>query len=741
MMHRRKDGRELPVEIHSRPTDIEGRRCIITVVRDITERKHIDDRLQLTAAVLDVLNRSADTRTMIRDTLKLIKDMTGFDAVGLRLRQGDDYPYYEQSGFLDGFLVEENFLCARGGDGAVLRDADGRPVLECTCGMVLAGRTDLGMPNFSASGSWWTDRASDLLAIPPQAERRVNPRNRCVHAGYQTVALIPVRVGQAIIGLLQFNDRREDFLYPGQIRFFESLATSMGMALERKQAEEALQRSRAEWENIFQAIGQPAVVMDVRHSIILANQAMLAAAGKTMDELRGLKCYQIFHGTADTGPATACPMEQALRSGKQELQEVESELLHGTFLMSCTPVRDAAGQIEKMIHVATDITELKRLQQAQKMESVGRLAGGVAHDFNNILQTILGYSDLLMNSIPPEDGRYSDVQEIHRSGERAAALTRQLLAFSRRQMLMPHVASLNDIVVNFVKMLTRLIGENVNLKLDLAPDLRRVKVDAGQIEQVLMNLAVNARDAMPGGGQLAIRTANIALEDEDLAQHADGRAGRFVVLSLTDNGAGMTREVQAKIFEPFYTTKGRGQGTGLGLSTVYGIVRQHEGWIAVYSEPGHGSTFKIYLPAAEDAERDAESAVSPLIAAPAGAGQCVLAVEDDILVRKLMLILLKEAGYRVVAAATVEDARAAFAEHAGEIEVVVSDVILPDGNGIDLARELLQRKAGLRYVLTSGYADIHTRWPEIVQHGWRFMTKPFSRNDLLNAVHDALRQG
>jgi PAS domain S-box-containing protein len=522
----------------------------------------------------------------------------------------------------------------------------------------------------------------------------------------------------------------------GGQRFFLSIILDI---TERKRVEAALQRSKEDWENIFQAIGQPAAILDPNYGIIAANRALLQASGKTMDELRSLKCWNVFHRSDATGPSPECPLERALHSGHQEVAEVEVQALGGTYLISCTPVLNATGQVEKVIHIATNITEFKRLQhaflQAQKMETVGKLAGGVAHDFNNILQTILGYSELLLKNTPATDERHHDLLEIQRSGERAAILTRQLLAFSRKQMLMPRVYVLNDIVVNLAKMLARLLGENVQLKLELAPDLARVNVDSGQMDQVLTNLAVNARDAMPAGGLLAVRTANLHLRVEDLPFHPEGRAGHFVCLSMTDNGTGMSREIRVQIFEPFFTTKEQGKGTGLGLSTVYGIVKQHDGWITVYSEPGHGTTFRVYLPA-HNAAPAAIPGAAPALALPAtGHGERILLIEDDPLVRRMTQQMLNRHGYRAIAVASCGKAHATFNSL---IDLVVSDVMLPDGNGLDLVRQFQQQRPDLHCILTSGYADIHERWPEIEEHRWPFLIKPYNQADLLRAIATAL---
>ncbi|MCX7008260.1 MAG: ATP-binding protein, partial [Kiritimatiellaeota bacterium] len=270
------------------------------------------------------------------------------------------------------------------------------------------------------------------------------------------------------------------------------------------------------------------------------------------------------------------------------------------------------------------------------------------------------------------------------------------------------------------------IGENVHLKLDLVAGLLNVKVDSGQMDQVLINLAINARDAMPKGGQLLLRTTNVKLSAEDLPLHPEGRAGHFVCLSITDNGTGMSREVQAHIFEPFFTTKEQGKGTGLGLSTVYGIIKQHDGWITVYSEPGLGTTFRVYLPALDDTSVVAPAAAVE-IPPPTAHGERILIIEDDALVRRMAQQMLTRHGYRAVAVGSCAEALSAYNNL---FALVLCDVILPDGNGLDLARQLQKQRPDLRCVLTSGYADIHERWPEIEQNRWPFLIKPFNQLDL-----------
>jgi two-component system NtrC family sensor kinase len=504
----------------------------------------------------------------------------------------------------------------------------------------------------------------------------------------------------------------------------------------RRQAEEKSLRLATAVEQAAECI----VITDPAGSIQYANPAFERITGYACAEVLGQNPRVLKSGSHDA--AFYQQMWATLHRGEVWSGHFINRRKDGALYEeegTISPVRNPAGVVTHYVAIKRDVTAEMNLQrqltQAQKMETVGQLAGGVAHDFNNILQTILGYCELLLKNTPASDERHHDLVEIQRSGERAAELTRQLLAFSRKQMLMPRVHDLNDLIVNLTKMLTRLIGEEIQLKLELGGSLQQVKVDAGQMDQMLINLAINARDAMPQGGLLCLRTANVHLDEDDLPLHPDGRAGSFVCLSITDNGSGMTRDIQAHIFEPFFTTKGQGKGTGLGLSTVYGLIKQHDGWITVYSEPGQGTTFRVYLPAV-DAATAAPHVAVPAVAPPGeGHGERVLIVEDDALVRRMTQQMLNRHGYRAMAVGSCTEAQATYN---GLIDLVLSDVILPDGNGLDLARQFQQRRPGLRCILTSGYADIHERWPEIEQHHWPFLIKPYSQAELLRAIATAL---
>jgi PAS domain S-box-containing protein len=405
-----------------------------------------------------------------------------------------------------------------------------------------------------------------------------------------------------------------------------------------------------------------------------------------------------------------------------------------------TPVRNAAGEITRIVGTAEDITDLKRTElqfhQAQKMEAVGRLAGGVAHDFNNLLTVITLYGRLQASLFPPGDSHREDLDEIVSAADRATQLTRQLLAFSRQQVLEPQLLDVNILVAGVSKMLQRLIGEDVDLVAITAADLGTVRADPGELEQVLMNLVVNARDAMPDGGKVTIETSNVELADAQHGLAESVAAGQYVLFAVSDTGEGMDDATKARIFEPFFTTKERGKGTGLGLSTVYGIVKQSGGHVSVYSEPGRGTTFKIYLPRVSDpSDADEEQEARPVAR---GGTETILLVEDEASVRKITRTILTQYGYSVIEADTPKAALTIAANLTRPPSLVVTDVILPGMNGKDLARALEMKWPELRVLYLSGYAGDAIVRHGVLDEGVAFLGKPFTPDGLALKVRQVL---
>jgi len=405
-----------------------------------------------------------------------------------------------------------------------------------------------------------------------------------------------------------------------------------------------------------------------------------------------------------------------------------------------TPLLDAQGEITHFISTARDITDRRRLeaelQQVHKMDAIGRLAGGVAHDFNNLLMVISAYAELMQDSLPAEHPLRQNVAEIMTASRRAADLTRQLLAFGRKQMQSLQVLDLNTVIAEASRMLPRLIGEDIQLSFVPGPDLGKVKADPGQIEQVLMNLAANARDAMPRGGKLTIETANMLLDASYRQRHSIVPPGDYVLLAVTDSGEGIDREHLSHIFEPFYTTKEAGKGTGLGLATVYGIVKQSGGFIWVYSEPGLGTTFKIYLPRMQSKINELP-AMALAGDAPHGC-ETVLLVEDEAALRQSTREFLTRSGYTVVEASDGEDALRASREYCGPIHLVITDVVMPKVGGAKLADQLAAERPQTKVLFVSGYAENTVLRQGKIDVATRFLQKPFSLAALARKIRQIL---
>ena len=479
--------------------------------------------------------------------------------------------------------------------------------------------------------------------------------------------------------------------------------------------------------------------------------------------LSGQPCHTLLcHADA---PCEACPAARPFRTGgvaKQELR-LPSEGQSRIIVATAVPIRSLLGDVEEAIVMLQDMSDLEalrqsredlvkdieerqrteqalqqsqdQLRQAQKMEAIGRLAGGVAHDFNNLLTIITGRCDLLLVGMDQTNALSAEIGVIRDAAQRAASLTRQLLAFSRKQVLQPEILDLNEVVGNLETMLRLAIGDSIEMRTVLRPGLGQVKADPGQIEQIILNIVINARDAMPSGGKLVIETADVSLDEEFQARHSVAGTGHYVMMAITDTGCGMDEETRARVFEPFFTTKEPGKGTGLGLSTVYGIVKQSGGQVWVYSEPGRGSTFKVYLPRVAGVSREAPG---PADNRSLRGSETILLVEDEPVVRGLVLEILTRQGYEVLEAQDAATARVLCERHAGTINLLLTDVVMPRMNGRELAEALHGQRPSMRVLYMSGYTDDAVVLHGLLQEGANFLEKPFRPDSLARKVREIL---
>jgi len=408
---------------------------------------------------------------------------------------------------------------------------------------------------------------------------------------------------------------------------------------------------------------------------------------------------------------------------------------------SISPIKNEDGRITHFLGVKEDVTERKLLEQqlihSQKMDAIGTLAGGIAHGFNNMLSVIIGYSDFLLMKLEQDDEMYKIISEIKKSGQRAAVVAQHLLAFSRKQVLKKSLMNLNFVVTDMQKILMRLIGEDISLETAFGENLHMIYADKVQVEQILMNLIINARDAMPLGGTITIATENMLIDEQYCKKYPYARPGEYVCLSAADTGIGLEDSISARVFDPFFTTKEL--GTGLGLSVVYGIVKQHDGWINMSSEPGKGTIFNIFFPISVTSEEETIE-VSVRVDKLAGRGERVLLVEDDRILREFTANVLRENGYTVLEARNSEEALKQFDKANGKFDLIFSDVVLPDRCGVELAEILTHRHKNLKVLLVSGYLDKRSKWEVIKQRGYHFIQKPYSLQNLLKGIQDAIRK-
>lgn len=518
---------------------------------------------------------------------------------------------------------------------------------------------------------------------------------------------------------------------------------------ERRQAEEALRQSEERYRTILEETGDGYFEMNLGGHFTLVNDSLCSILGYSREELIGMS-YKVYTPTEDVEMVFQT-YNRIYQTGEPardyNLRVIRKDGSIGLAETSGFPIRNEKGEIVGFRGIRRDISERKRaeeerkkmeeqLQQAQKMESVGRLAGGVAHDFNNLLTTIIGNVELALMDIDQKGALWERLRDINQAADRAATLTRQLLAFSRKQVLQPEIVNLNEVVSNVKKMLGRLIGEDIILETFLVPDLGRVEADVGQLEQVIINLAVNARDAMPSGGRLTIETANIDLDEFYADGHMGVTPGSYVMLSVSDDGFGMSPEVQTHIFDPFFTTKEKGKGTGLGLAMVYGIIKQSRGNIWVYSEEGRGTTFKIYLPRVDKgAEGEKRKALKGEVRP---GSETVLVVEDEDHLCDLTVLILQRYGYKVLAAKEASEAMELYNNLDSPIHLLLTDVVMPGMNGRELAHQLERRQPGLKALFMSGYTDNAIVHHGILDAGIAFLQKPFTPEDLARKVREVL---
>ena len=590
-----------------------------------------------------------------------------------------------------------------------------RSALDASTDLVLA---DYSMPRFGALAALriLRDQALDVPLVVVSGSISEEVAVECMRLGAADY-LLKDRLGRLGVAARQAIERRD-------------------AERRRREIEAALlerdRQFRAVFENALDAI----LIIDDERRLVDANPAAGSLLGHSHDELLRLRVEDLFP-TAYRETAMSL-WGRFLAEGEQH---GEVSLLHADGSHRLADYRARASILPgRHLSVMRDLTERRRLEeqlgQSQKMEAIGRLAGGIAHDFNNMLTAISGYAQLLGSSLEGTDPRQDDVSAIVTAAESAARLTNQLLAFSRRQILQPRVVAPAEVLTGIAPLIRRLIGEGLELTIEADPETGNVRADPNQLEQVIVNLAVNARDAMPLGGRLTLETRNVTQDESYAEAHADVAPGHYVLVAVSDTGVGMDSETIARVFEPFFTTKGPERGSGLGLATVYGIVKQSGGHVWVYSEPGRGTTFKVYLPRV-DTPADPLPLPRPE-RSPAGGNETILVVEDDDAVRVLVATSLERAGYTVLAAADGRDALPIIERQPGPIHLLLTDVVLPAMSGQELAEHARASRPDMRVLFMSGYTPNAVVHHGVLDEGVNYLAKPFSRGELLGQVRAVL---
>jgi PAS domain S-box-containing protein len=718
-----RDGSEIPIgdsaaPIHDAKEVLHG---AVLVFRDVSERKQAADRDRIARDVLNLLNHSENTVDTIHAILQLIKKSTGFEAVGIRLREGDDFPYYQTSGFPEHFVQMENSLCARDEAGEVVRDIQGNPALECMCGNILCSRTNPQFPFFTEGGSFWSNCTTDMLASTTEEDRQARTRDRCNAEGYESVALVPLRVSNEIIGLLQLNDHRRDLFSLEMIRFLEGLGASIGIALRRKQTEEALRKSEEKFRSVFEDSGIAMALGDSNGRYVQINKTMTEIFGYSQEELLSMSTSDITY-PGDTTPSS--DVARQLWTSEGDAFSIEKRYIHKdghviSGITTISPVRNHNGETLYLLGQMQDITERKHMEQElvhlERLRAVGELSAGVSHNLNNILTNVLGPAQLLKRKTDdPELLR--EVDDIVTSAVRARDLIHELHLSVRTQ----EEESLTPVPVDQV---VQQAVQTARPRWKDEPESRGIAIDVvtrwgdvpliqgteAGLHGILTNFIFNAVDAMPEGGTITIET-----------QHTENH----VEIVFSDAGSGMNEETKRRIFEPFFTTK-MDLGTGLGLSTVYRTVTNWGGTIEVDSTSGEGTTFTLRFPVwtEEVAEKEGK------VAAQSTRSGKILVVDDDEEICGLLSRLLDE--HHEVEALT--DGRRALERVApGKYDVAMIDLGMSGISGDQLMRQIKNIDPQVTTVLITGWdlSDTDTRASSFDFH----ITKPFDDLDEVEGV-------
>jgi signal transduction histidine kinase/DNA-binding response OmpR family regulator len=711
------------------------------IVQDITERKVNELRTQLLTNVLDALNSPNNVSKLTRNIMLMLKDYMDIEAVGFRIKQGDDFPYYETNGFPPHFVETEKFLCSYDQDNAIARDRAGKPLLECMCGNVICGRTPATEPFFTRGGSFWTNSTTDLLASTTDKERQARTRNRCHGAGYESVALIPLKNGDQVIGLFQLNDERRNRFKLEDILFLEKIGASIGIAIRRRENSSDLQTAKTRFKELFDHMASGVAVYEASQNgeefiIQDFNLAALKIDNLNPDDVIGKNVAEIFPGIKDFGLFSV--IKNVWRTGKPEYlpatlykdyrfsgwrDNYVYKLPSGEVVVIYNDLTEkiVAGEKQKLLENKAEVSS--------RLAAVGEMAAGIAHEINNPLTGVIGFSEILLerNDLP------ADVKEqlkiIADGSNRVKNIVRRMLTFARQNKPVKSKANINELIDNTLEIrgyVLKTSNIDVIKKYDL--DLPWIPVDAGQMQQVFLNLIVNAEYSMKKAHDKGVLTITTEWE------------GSKIRLSFRDDGLGMSQESKAKLFHPFFTTKPVGEGTGLGLSLSHSIILEHGGTIEVDSEPGKGADFIITLPIITAVETPAGDVTGIITELTTGKTRCgrILVVDDEKAIRDLVSAILITNGHTIE---TTGDAGEVLSKlDNNRFDAILIDIRMPGMSGMELYTAIIEKHPEMKgkiIFITGDTSDANTR-DFLEQNQLPYITKPFDKETLIKQVNNLL---
>jgi two-component system cell cycle sensor histidine kinase/response regulator CckA len=693
----------------------------LCVGRDITERKRMEKELYRTNRILRTLSecnqsliRANNEETLLNDISHNIVKFGEYRMAWVDYFNQNGSHLGIKAGYGDGYIEFADIIRSKQDGPINIAIKTGRPYIE------------------------------KKVPLNPDTD----PDTEVLKHNSVSVIALPLIENEKAFGVLAICNTGSDTFDMQEIDLLIELANDLTYGIitlrartQRMLMGKSLIESEKKYRELVENLNDIILNVDVKGYITYISPSVNQILGYTVDEVTGKHLNQFV--AIQNLPGLMSEFEQTMKGELHpyEFQMVAEDGKIHYVRTSSRPILENS-EVVGLTVLLTDITTQRQLEeqfrQAQKMEAIGLLAGGIAHDFNNLLQVITGYSEILLRKLDESNSMRSFIEEIRKAGEQSTILTRQLLAFSHKQVLQQQVLSINDLINNISKMLKRIIGEDIELVVSLAPEIILLKIDPGQIEQIIMNLVVNARDAMSAGGKLTIKTESATFDIYNPLLIPESRPGDYVCLSISDTGVGMSKDILSHIFEPFFTTKGT-MGTGLGLAVVYGVVKQHEGWINVYSEPNKGSVFKIYLPKFSK-KSETEDQREPKLIELHGNGERILLVEDERQVREFVVSLIQESGYSVFVASSAAEAMEIFVEEDGNFHLIFTDVVLSDENGVQLVEKLLTINPNISVLLTSGYTNQKSQWNNIRDKGFRFIQKPYTVANLLKTVKEAIKE-